>query len=213
MSSGLASLEIVDQILASPVFTSLHGWCSVEKARRVARLVAERGPCPRVVEVGVFGGRVVVAAALAIKHCLPSGLVDGIDPFTASAALEGTQNSVDAAWWGKVDYPAILQSARAGISRLGLDPIVRLILQRSQDVVDTYADKSIDVFSHDGNHSVEVSCLEVASWAPKMKPGAWWVFDDTNWPSTKLAQTQLVEQQGFVLREDHESWAVFQAPL
>ena len=183
------------------------------KARRTARLVIASGPEPRCVELGVFGGRGVIAMGLAVKYGLGCrGTVEGIDPFSAAASLEGTQVAENADWWGKVDYPMILQSAREGIARLGLNEIVRLILERSQDVVDAYPEQSIDVLHHDSNHSEEISCYEVATWSPKMKPGGFWVFDDVDWDSTKLAQSRLIAHHGFALLESHKSWAVFQAP-
>lgn len=193
---------------------ALHGWCTPEKAKRMARLVATTNSRPPLcVELGVFGGRGVIAMGLAIKHVLGGvGTVHGIDPFMAAAALEGTNEKANQDWWAKVDYVTILKSAREWISRLGLDGIVQLVVKRSQDVVDDYEDRTIDVLHQDSNHSEEISCHEVATWTPKMRPGGIWVFDDTNWPSTKLAQSRLVTVHGFALLEQHETWAVFQAP-
>ena len=66
----------------------LPGWCTPEKAKRLAELAfgAELA-----VELGVFGGRSLVAIALGIKWGPrpEHGYVDGIDPYTPAAALEG----------------------------------------------------------------------------------------------------------------------------
>ncbi len=205
-----ANLVALDQTLASEI-PRLEGWCNVEKAKAMARLVVglEKPSC---LELGVFGGRSLIAMGLGVKFAANGGLVEGVDPFTASAALEGTNDAVNQEWWAKLDYAMILRGAQDGIRRLGLSEIVRLVLKRSQDVVGNYADGSIDVLHQDSNHSEEVSCWEVASWTPKMKPGGFWVFDDTNWPSTQLAQGRLMTQHGYTKIEDHTEWAIFRAP-
>ncbi len=214
------SLEDVDRILDSPAFSSLMGWCEPKKAKLIARLVVEAGQAqpPLCVEIGVFGGRGVVAMGLASKHVLGgAGRVDGIDPYAPAASLEGTHSAENNAYWSKVDYKAVLQSARDGITRLGLNECVRIILGRSQDVVQDYATKSIHVLSMDGNHSEECAVHDVAEWAPKIASGGFWIFDDIHWhegghPSTKLAQENLIAKHEFTLLEEYDSWAIYQAP-
>jgi len=206
-------IEQADTVIAG-VFPGLHGWCSIDKGCRMVRLVAEtpRDRPALCVELGVFGARGVIAMGLAVRYCLAgNGRVDGIDPYTATASLEGTHDPTDRDWWARVDYGAILESARQAIERTGVQNVVHLILKRSDDVVHTYAPESIDVLHQDSNHSAEVSTREVHAWVPKMRPGGYWVFDDINWPTTKQAQETLLNY-GFALLENHESWAVFQAP-
>jgi predicted O-methyltransferase YrrM len=203
------TLQLIDTTIDQR-FPSMHGWMSPEKGKRIARLVSEKTD-PLCVELGVFGGRGVFAMALAVKYLLKTGArVHGIDPFTASAALEGVNTRENEEWWSKLDYQAILKSARSHIDALGLS--VDLILKRSQDVVGDYAAGSIDIIHQDSNHSEEVTCAEVAQWTPKMKPRAYWVFDDVDWPTTNLAQARLQQQHGYELVEHHGSWAIFRAP-
>lgn len=151
--------------------------------------------------------------ALAVKHSLQEiGRVHGIDPYTADAALEGTNAIENQEWWSKVDYGRILQSARDALARAQVDKIVQLIIHRSHDVVSAYSDRSITMTHMDSNHSEECSCYEVETWAPKMRPGGFWVFDDINWPSTLKAQEKLEHEKGFTLLEKYETWAVYRAP-
>lgn len=213
------TIEQVDRLIDEHL-PNMHGWCTPEKAKRMARLVIEAArqlagsPASlHCVELGVFGGRGIVALGLPIRHCIGVGAVDGIDPYTANAALEGTNSKENDTWWSKLDYGTIERHARENVSKLGLDTFVRIIKARSQDIVARYADGSISVLHQDSNHSEEVSCSEVAAWTSKMRPGGYWVFDDTNWETTKLAQSRLVAQHGFTRLEEHHSWAVFQAPL
>ena len=203
-------IERVDELIQTSM--PVHGWMTPEKARRLARLVAGLQAPVRCVELGVFGGRGVAMMALAIKHCLRgAGIVDGIDPYTADAALEGTNAEGNREWWSKLNYAEILRTALEAFDRLQVKDIVNLRIARSQDVVGDYAPASIDLLHQDSNHSQEVSSWEVLAWSPKMRPGGIWVFDDTNWASTKPAQN-LLEGAGFTRIEQHDTWAVFQAP-
>lgn len=206
------NIERVDELIASSM--PVHGWMTPEKARRVARLVAALPGRPvHCVELGVFGGRGVAAMALAILHCRQGeGTVDGIDPYTAGAALEGTNDEANRVWWSKLDYAEILRTARAAFDRLHVTSLIRMRIERSQDVVDDYADGTIDLLHQDSNHSQEVSTWEAENWTPKMKPGGIWVFDDTNWETTKAAQ-RLLESRGFARTEQFDTWAVFRAPV
>ena len=213
-------LKDVDRILASPAYTSLAGWCTPEKASRMARLAIQAGaeqPDPLLfVEIGVFGGKSLAPLALTAKHVLGRGHADGIDPYDAHASCEGTHSIENIEWWSKVDYPTILRGAREGIARLGLNEIVTLKMARSQDVVSTYEDKSIAILSQDSNHATELNFYEVMTWAPKIRPGGYWIFDDIHWheggvPSTVAGQTRLVEL-GLELIETYDSWAIYQAP-
>jgi hypothetical protein len=209
------SFQEVDRIIDAAFVDSFMGWCTPAKAKRMARIVYEAGNerPPTCVELGVFGGRGVVAMGLPIKHCLRGqGVVHGLDPYTASAALEGTNAKENDDWWSKLDYQAVLAHARGKIKEFGLDDIVKLVIKRSQDAVDEYADASIDVLHQDSNHSAEISCAEVAMWMPKVRAGAFWIFDDVNWATTKFAQTRLTEHHKFSVVEMHDTWAVFQKP-
>ena len=208
----LAGLEEVDRILDSAIFLALDGWCTPEKAKRMARLVAQAGADRYIlaVELGVFGGRGTIAMGLAVKHCLAGiGAVHGIDPFTKQAALEGTNAIQNAEWWGKLDYEAVKIKAARAIRDFGVDKYTRLVIEKSLDVVGTYPDGCVDVLHQDSNHSEEVSCAEVEAWAPKVSRRGFWVFDDIDWPTTKKAQGMLVERK-FNLIEMHKTWAVFQ---
>ena len=182
----------------------LPGWCTTEKGVRMAEIARGATLC---VELGVFGGRGLIAMAAALRD-QGFGQAHGIDPYTTNAALEGVNDSKNDEWWSDLDLGKIARTAQLGIERLGLVPWARIIWERSQDVVGRYDDGSIDMLHQDSNHSEAVTCAEVALWTPKIRPGGYWVFDDTDWPTTKRAQREL-EALGFDLLEDHESWKVY----
>jgi methyltransferase family protein len=190
---------IIDQ-----AFERIPGWCPPEKGKRLAALAYGSELC---VELGVFGGRGLVAMALALKD-QQFGRADGIDPFTAAAALEGTNDPVNDEWWGRLDYDAVAKSAQTTLYRMDLVPYAHLIRLPSRDVAEFYSDGSVDLLHQDSNHSEEVSCEEVTLWTPKIKVGGHWVFDDTDWTSTRKAQGMLAGL-GFKEIEDRKSWKVY----
>jgi Methyltransferase domain len=197
----------IDQLLPG-----LPGWCTPEKGRRMAAIVVEvSGSSLRpalCVELGVFGGRSMLAMSLACQG-LRRGRVEGIDPYTAAAALEGRNDKANDEWWAKISYEDILRQARAAIENNGLAPYAKIIRATSADAVGAYADGSIDVLHQDSNHSEEITCAEVRAWTPKIRPGGFWIADDTNWATTQKAYAALANDYGFVRREAYESWAVY----
>lgn len=185
----------------------LPGWCTLEKAHRLADLVADRR-ARQVVELGVFGGRSLCALALGCRRN-GFGLVHGIDPFEKGASLEGKNDPANDEWWAKIDYEQILAQAVRGVERIGLGPFVQILRERSQGAAARYEPLSIDVLHQDSNHSEAVSFKEVELYAPCIALGGFWVIDDTDWSTTRTAQHEL-ERLGFLLCEDHEKWRVYQ---
>src|SRR5262249_9174536 len=156
------------------------------------------------IELGVFGGRGLVCMALQLAD-QGFGRVDGIDPYTPAAALEGTNDPRNDEWWAHLDYEAVARGAQATLYRLRPLKHAHLVRMLSREVVVFYDNASVDVLHQDSNHSEEVSSEEVALWAPKLRPGGYWIFDDADWPTTQRAQREL-EACGFMLIEDHTAW-------
>jgi predicted O-methyltransferase YrrM len=196
------------EAVVEEIIPRLPGWCTTEKGKRMAALAYGSELC---VELGVFGGRSLMAIAAALND-QGFGRVDGIDPYTKEAALEGVNDQANDEWWSSLPYEEIAQRTEQVFTYLSSVGRVRLIRKRSADAVGDYEDRSIDLLHQDSNHSELVSCQEVDLWMPKMKPGSLWVFDDTNWPTTQAAQGMLCVR-GYVLAEDYGAWRVFRAPL
>jgi len=195
----------VDEIIELKL-EKLPGWCTVQKGKRMSELA--RG-ASLVVELGVFGARGLCAMALTLAD-QGHGRADGIDPYTVSAAIEGVNAPENDSWWSQLDYEAVAHAAQTGICSLGLYHCARLVRLNSREAVRYYSDESIDLLHLDANHSEATSTEDVALWAPKIRPSGYWVFDDTNWESTKKARLEL-EALGFTEREDHDTWKVYQA--
>jgi predicted O-methyltransferase YrrM len=168
----------------------MEGWCSVEKACAMAALILRTRPAISV-EIGVFGGRSLVAQALACRHV--GGLVWGVDPWKADAALCGVAERENIEWWSKIDYETIYRGCISAVLAQGLTQACNILRTTSDRAVLLFDDKSIDIVHIDGNHSEGASTLDVSMWLPKLKQGGHIWFDDTDWSSTKKAQNMLSE--------------------
>jgi hypothetical protein len=200
------SLASVEAAIESEL-PRLPGWCTTAKGKRLAALAEGAALC---VELGVYGGRSLVAVGLALQD-QGRGRLDGVDPYAVEAALEGDNGPAVDAVWQATAFASVERAARSAVERLGLGDRVRFVRARSLDAVRDYADGSVDLLHQDSNHSELVSCREVVAWAPKLRPGGLWVFDDSDWATTRAAQRLLLER-GFTEQEDHYLWRVFRAP-
>jgi len=190
-------------------YEKIEGWCTREKADKLIQLVQESNP-KLVVELGVFGGRSLLAFALACKH-IAGARVIGIDAWAVDASLEGTNDTSNSDWWGKIDYRNIQTYAANLMIKYQVNDIVQLWKTKSNAVVDKFEDESIDILHQDSNHSEETSTNEVQLYSSKLKKGGFWVFDDTNWSTTQTAQDLLLSKQFIeVYVEPNKSWKIYQ---
>jgi hypothetical protein len=150
------------------------------------------------------------AFALACKH-IAGARVIGIDAWTVDASLEGTNDTSNSDWWGKIDYRNIQTYAANLMIKYQVNDIVQLWKTKSNAVVDKFEDESIDILHQDSNHSEETSTNEVQLYSSKLKKGGFWVFDDTNWSTTQKAQDLLLSKQFIeVYVEPTKSWKIYQ---
>lgn len=163
------------------------GWCSAEKAERLAFAVLEIRP-KLCVEIGVFGGSSLAPQLLALQH-LGSGRVVGIDPWETVAALEEMIDEANRGWWGSIDIEAIRKGCESFVADHGLTPYCELVVARSEDVASRFADAAIDMLHVDGNHSEAKSTKDVELYLPKVRAGGLIFFDDVSWREGGVATT------------------------
>lgn len=169
----------------------LHGWCTVEKASHLYNLVLEH-EAPLCVELGVFAGRSLVAIALGAKA--KNGTAVGIDAWSKEACEQGVNDIANTEWWNNIDYDFFYNYTTKVMSDAGVSATTSLIRSKSSDVSNYYTSNSISVLHQDSNHSEEVTVEEVNLWYDKLKIGGYWIFDDTDWPTTQTAQGLLLEK-------------------
>lgn len=178
----------------------LQGWCQLEKALHLASLAIEVGKewGGSIVEVGVFGGKSLIPMALALRHSGSKQFALGIDPMSIDAATEGDVGEANKDWWEKVDLEEVYAGFVKSVIDLKLTYHCRWIRLRSEPCLGLYPHDSIGLLHLDSNHSETVSCQDVETWGPRVRPGGYLVFDDSNWQSQKRALDKI-KAAGFEL--------------
>jgi hypothetical protein len=110
----------------------LHGWCAQEKAAILIDLILKSKP-EIILEIGVWGGKSLVpmACALRANH---KGIIYGIDPWEATASLQGLTNEANKGFWGWVDHIAVMQGLIDKIEQFELGEYIELIRNTSEDI-------------------------------------------------------------------------------
>lgn len=185
---------------------SIHGWCTVDKRDKLIKIVKELNPSV-CVELGVFGGKSLLPVAVASGK---NTRVYGVDAWAADASLEGINAAANDEWWKNIDYEYMFNYTRELMETHGVGGKVQLMRMTSRDAVEVFENETIDLLHQDSNHSEEVSCMEVELYHNKLRVGGIWVFDDTNWETTKKAQA-LLETKGYevVFTSALADWKVY----
>lgn len=169
------------------VIPKLEGWTDADRCIEMADLMLKENP-KLCVELGVFGGRTLIAQALTLRE-VGGGHVFGIDPWTVDAAIEG-ESEENQKWWSRnVDLNEIYRGTIRAIENLQLGPWTTTIRNTSQNVHGLFS--KIDQLLIDGNHSEIASCRDVELYLPKVKSTGIIFFDDVDWPTTKKAVAML----------------------
>lgn len=196
----------IDTYLKATINT-LPGWCTPEKATRLSDLIVERVP-KLAVEIGIFGGRSLLAMALTMKEC-NFGVCYGVDPWTVGAAIEGEVGPENEDWWkNKVDLEDVYRTFIRSVLQYDVSYQCRWIRGKSDDVAGMFQEKSIQLFHLDGNHSELVSCRDVEMWHSKLTEDAVWVLDDTDW-ATQAKAIRNIEALGFKTLHDGGTYRIF----
>lgn len=194
------------------VLPTMLGWCSVEKGIRLAELIlASTEPEPLSVELGVHGGRSLLPLALG-HMALGRGRVIGVDAWDNRADAEGTSDPDNREWWAKIDHRAVMLRCNHDLKQHCPTSYWQLLQMHSVEAAVHCPDGIVSLLHADSNHSPEVSQAELTAWIPKLRPGAWWIADDAEWPSLQETQRILREVHGATLVEDWGNWRVYQLP-
>jgi hypothetical protein len=189
------------------IVPTLHGWCTVDKAIHLYKLVCDHDT-PLCVELGVFAGRSLLPIALAARS--KSGTAVGIDAWSKNASQEGTNDPANTKWWNNIDYEFFYNYTTNVIKTAGLTGSTLIIRSKTSDICNHYTSESISLLHQDSNHSEENTVDEVNLWYDKLKIGGYWVFDDANWATTQKAQ-EILLTKGYKLMfsEKEDSYKVY----
>lgn len=193
-------MDNIINIINSTKFDKIHGWCSKEKAIKMTNYIDDNfNLC---VELGVFAGKSLLPIALKSK-----GTVIGIDSWNKSSSLEGTNSKINDDWWSNIDYNFFYNYTSNLLKEYKCNN-VKLFRLKSVDAIYLFEDNTIDFLHQDSNHSEEISCNEVELYHNKVKLNGIWVFDDTNWETTKKAQNLLINY-GYVELYDSGTYKIY----
>lgn len=169
---------------------TMEGWLTPERGVEMAEAIWQTRP-KVVVELGVFGGRSLIAQAMALRES-SGGIIYGVDPWKVEAALEG-ENEANRTWWSKdIDIEAIHRGAMNAIWQHNLDPWAIIIRAASQHVHQLFP--KIDMLFIDANHSEVASTRDVDLYLPSVVELGIITIDDTDWPTTAHA-VELLDRQ------------------
>jgi len=186
-------------IINNGEYEKIEGWCTPEKAYKMASLIKSNDMC---VELGVWGGRSLLPICFMTKN-----KVIGIDAWSKESSLEGINSIENDNWWSKIDYNNMFEYTKNILTKYGCINS-RLIRSRSKDVSHLFQDNSIDFLHQDSNHSEKISCEEVELYHNKVKINGIWVFDDTDWETTLKAQ-ELLHSYGYKEIYDSGKWKIY----
>lgn len=189
--AGLEVEEMKQNVIRN--LPALEGWCSKEKANEFIDLVLQVKP-ETYVEIGVFGGSSVYPVASALKF-LEHGVLIAIDPWDKIECIKYFDPIEDAEhlkWWGNLSINYIYYAYLNMLKKYDLEDYVTTIRSTSETAVEHI--DAIDILYIDGNHSEEVSCLDVRLYLPKVRPGGYVWYNDALWKDRQEAIELLMQE-------------------
>lgn len=180
----------IDAICAPENEGGLPGWCSPAKGRWLADVI-QRERLIHVVEIGVFGGRSLLAMALAVRQVGRGGFVLGVDSYDLGHQVEGVRLQPHIDWAQSIPFETLHANALSEIRSRGLQNHCAILRAGSLECAGLIGPATVDLLHIDGCHSVLASCRDVETWVPKVRPGGLVVLDDCEWESIQTARRIL----------------------
>ena len=203
------------RVVSDRIQADSGGRSSLLKATALADLLIDE-PEPRVIEIGVYRGRLMLILAALMKK-LGRGEVIGIDPYSAQEAALHDDHGLSIELQQRMDsrdWDALHESVLAAIDEFDLGEHARLLRGTSRQATTAFQLASVDMVHVAGSR--DPACVErdVQLYLPKLKHGGYLVLGDASWTSIEPTRAWLAEQHELVLSvfEDGESsddFAVF----
>ena len=171
------------------------GWCSLNKAGCIIDTIDEICQTidnPVCVEIGVYGGKSVIPAALELKRH-GKGKLYGIDPWDNHEAVKGYADK-DYEFWSHTDLNKHYNIFIEMIKKYECEDYVEVIKKPSDDAP---LIKDIDYLYIDGQHTVQ-SFRDADKYGSEVKLNGYCYADDLNWKGTQGLPEKLYSM-GFEL--------------
>lgn len=153
----------------------LSEWCPMTKAHTLASIIIAFRPA-LTVEIGIWQGASLIPMALA-HRAIGFGRVIAVDPWQATASIQGQQNPEDVKWWGGVDHEKAYQTFVTALAEEGVSQYVDIVRSTSDEFIPP---APINCLHLDGNHG-EQALRDVQRFLPHMAPNSVWILDDYEW--------------------------------
>lgn len=189
--------NILPDIFSKVFLPTIPGWCTEEKAEALAKYVTTHQP-QLVVEIGVFGGRSLLAIAVTLERN-KYGRVIGIDSWDQNTSASGFSGA-DKEWWLKLDHVPIKATCESAIKRHKLEAYIELIHATSRDALKaiTALNAPIDLLHIDGNISQEQSLLDVQEYIPLVAKGGYVFYGECNRDTVQDAMALMMAYCDFL---------------
>jgi len=218
--------DVVRITLSHPMLVTrdFGGGCSLDKAQALARLIYVNR-LTRVVELGVYRGRSLMAMACASRALRDDGFVKesrivGVDPYTSTAArqpgVERAQSDIAdqlRAWYIDTPFDDMHAQLSALVHAETYADSVSLLRLTSDEAVDQiraqYGD--IDLLHIDGNHDTKQVRADIQNYVPMVRTGGFVVLDAIHMPTVRAAIADLERQHGCIVYRHYndEAWAIW----
>lgn len=192
---------------------SLNGWCSKQKSLRIAELVRAIGEPVNGVEIGVFAGRSLFAAAAGCRSNPQGGHVLGVDSYSAEENLKGVDTPEHRRHWPQDLVDKAQREMWAARKGLGLESFCDVLVSKSVDAASKIGDE-LNYLHIDGNHSSEGAKTDASLYLPKVKIGGLVIVDDTH-PNGKhhfldgVMEAVAIVEQSCELIEERGTWRAY----
>lgn len=169
----------------------MEGWSTPERCCEMATCILET-KAQVCVDLGVFAARSTIAMGFAARQ-LGTSMVYGVDPWNPNIAANNDDDKEGIDWWqNKSNLEEIHRQAIRAVWDHNLEPWVTIIRAKSEHVHQLFP--VIDFLNIDGGHSEVTSCRDVELYLPKVRGGAYVMFDDVDWATTQKALGMIAEQ-------------------
>lgn len=158
----------------------------------LCRWAVERGAIAKAVEVGVYAGEATAVFACFFRDVL------AVDPW---------QNGYDDADLASFMAPMEAVFAAFLERKNASGGVIRHLRNTSSDAAGFVADASLDFIYIDADHRYEAVLSDLATWMPKLRPGAILAGHDLSFPGVRRALSETIVDFNPVEFEG-DSWAI-----
>lgn len=192
---------------------NLNGWCTEAKAKRIAEIVSKIPERVNGVEIGVFAGRSLFAAAIGCRANPNGGKILGIDSYDPEENLKGVDTEEHRRHWTWNVVNHAKASMFAAREKLGLELHCDVLVSTSANAV-VDIPHALNFLHIDGNHSSAGAVSDAELYLPRVVLGGLVLVDDThNGGKPEFLDGVMdcvrVVEQSCDLVEDHHTWRVY----